>query len=98
MRRVSDIIGEIASASAEQGSVIEQISVAITQMDLVTQQNASMVEEATKAADSLQMQAAALTEVVGLFKLGNQAAPAPVRPATVRPALALRYRGAKTAA
>ena len=98
VRRVSDIISEIASASADQGSGIEQISVAITQMDLVTQQNASMVEEATKAADSLQMQAAALTEVVGLFKLGNQAAPAPVRPAPVRPALALRYRGAKTAA
>lgn len=48
--RVTDIMGEIESASDEQSRGIEQISLAVTQMDQVTQQNASLVEEAAAAA------------------------------------------------
>ncbi|KQW96681.1 chemotaxis protein [Massilia sp. Root418] len=67
--RVNGIIGEIALASGEQRDGIEQISIAISQMDSVTQQNAALVEEAAAAADSLQQQAQSLTEAVSIFKL-----------------------------
>jgi methyl-accepting chemotaxis protein len=71
IRRVTDIMGEIMAASQEQGAGIEQINQAIAQMDQVTQQNASLVEEAAAAAESMQDQARALTQVVSLFKLGG---------------------------
>jgi methyl-accepting chemotaxis protein len=67
--RVTDIMSEITSASQEQSSGIEQVNVAITQMDQVTQQNAALVEEAAAAAESMQDQAARLSEVVSVFKL-----------------------------
>jgi len=57
VRRVTDIMGEISSASQEQTSGIEQVNQAIAQMDQVTQQNAALVEEAAAAASSLQEQA-----------------------------------------
>ncbi|KFI07427.1 chemotaxis protein [Massilia sp. BSC265] len=69
VRRVTDIMGEISSASVEQTSGIEQINMAISQMDQVTQQNASLVEEAAAAAESLQDQAGKLSELVSVFKL-----------------------------
>ena len=72
--RVTDIMSEIASASAEQTMGIEQINSAISQMDEVTQQNAALVEEAAAAAGSMQEQAAALSEVVSIFKVGQEAA------------------------
>ena len=72
--RVTDIMSEIASASAEQTMGIEQVNSAITQMDEVTQQNAALVEEAAAAAASLQDQAETLAEVVSIFKLGNEMA------------------------
>jgi methyl-accepting chemotaxis protein len=71
IRRVTDIMAEIMAASHEQGAGIEQINQAITQMDQVTQQNASLVEEAAAAAESMQDQARALTQVVSLFNLGG---------------------------
>jgi methyl-accepting chemotaxis protein len=71
IRRVTDIMAEIMAASHEQGAGIEQINQAIAQMDQVTQQNASLVEEAAAAAESMQDQARALTQVVSLFKLGG---------------------------
>jgi methyl-accepting chemotaxis protein len=74
VRRVTDIMGEITSASQEQTAGIEQINVAINQMDQVTQQNASLVEEAAAAAESMQEQAARLAEVVAVFKLDAAAA------------------------
>ncbi|WP_307729088.1 methyl-accepting chemotaxis protein [Massilia sp. IC2-476] len=83
VRRVTDIMGEISSASVEQTSGIEQINMAISQMDQVTQQNASLVEEAAAAAESLQDQAGKLSQLVSVFKLDAQAqarnvtAPAP---------------------
>jgi methyl-accepting chemotaxis protein len=67
--RVTDIMAEIASASAEQTLGIEQVNAAITQMDDVTQQNAALVEEAAAAATSLEDQAAGLAQLVSIFKI-----------------------------
>lgn len=52
VRRVTDIMAEIATASDEQSKGIQQVSTAVTEMDNVTQQNAALVEEATTAAAS----------------------------------------------
>ena len=81
VRRVTDIMGEITSASLEQTAGIEQINGAISQMDQVTQQNAALVEEAAAASASMQEQAASLAEAVSVFRVDGapQAAPAPVR-------------------
>ncbi|SCC04037.1 methyl-accepting chemotaxis protein [Kosakonia oryziphila] len=73
VKRVTDIMLEIAAASDEQSKGITQVSQAITEMDNVTQQNASLVEEASAAAASLEEQAARLTEAVGAFRLTGAA-------------------------
>jgi methyl-accepting chemotaxis protein len=85
VRRVTNIMGEITSASQEQNAGIEQINVAITQMDQVTQQNASLVEEAAAAAESMQDQAARLAQVVAVFKLDAAAAGAAAAAGTTAP-------------
>lgn len=69
VKRVTDIMGEIASASGEQTTGIEQINVAVTQMDEVTQQNAALVEQATAAAQSMADQAESLKAAVSIFKV-----------------------------
>ncbi|KAB0330226.1 methyl-accepting chemotaxis protein [Janthinobacterium sp. PLB04] len=90
--RVTDIMGEITSATHEQTIGIEQINMAIAQMDEVTQQNAALVEEAAAASQSMQEQAGELAHVVGFFKTGNHVASAPklapVRAAPAAPAIA----------
>jgi methyl-accepting chemotaxis protein len=68
-------MGEITAATQEQTSGIEQVNLAITQMDQVTQQNAALVEEASAAAQSLREQAGGLVEAVSVFKLGGVSAP-----------------------
>ncbi|WP_290603412.1 methyl-accepting chemotaxis protein [Janthinobacterium sp.] len=99
VRRVTDIMSEIASASQEQSAGIEQVNLAIIEMDGMTQQNAALVEQAAAAAQSLQDQAAELAHVVSIFKLveGEEKpaayVPAPVAAAPVavrKPAPALR--------
>ena len=87
VRRVTDIMLEIAAASDEQSRGIQQVGQAIHEMDNVTQQNASLVEEASAAAVSLEEQAARLTEAVGAFRL--KAAPSA--------ALKTRYTGSSSA-
>ncbi|MEB0137014.1 methyl-accepting chemotaxis protein [Actimicrobium sp. CCC2.4] len=72
VKRVTDIIGEITSASQEQTAGIEQINQAVAQMDEVTQQNAALVEQAAAAAQSLQEQAAALSGVVHVFQVSSK--------------------------
>ena len=72
VQRVTDIMGEISSASQEQTAGIEQINVAVTEMDNTTQQNAALVEEAAAAAQALQEQSAKLAQVVSVFKLNDQ--------------------------
>jgi len=69
VKRVTDIMGEISAASAEQSSGIEEINLAVTQMDAGTQQNAALVEQAAAAAQSLDDQAHALKQLVGKFQL-----------------------------
>ncbi|BBQ84023.1 MULTISPECIES: methyl-accepting chemotaxis protein [Enterobacteriaceae] len=71
VKRVTDIMLEIAAASDEQNRGIQQVSQAVTEMDNVTQQNASLVEEASAAAASLEEQAARLTQAVGTFRIGR---------------------------
>jgi len=69
VKRVTDIVGEIASASQEQSTGIEQVNQAVTQMDQVTQQNAALVEEASAAAQSMAQQAQGLRAAVAFFKV-----------------------------
>jgi methyl-accepting chemotaxis protein len=69
--RVSDIMGEISSASLEQRTGIEQVNQAVVQMDQVTQQNAALVEEASAAAQSMAEQARTLQDAVAVFKIGE---------------------------
>ena len=99
VRRVTDIMSEIASASQEQSAGIEQVNLSIIEMDGMTQQNAALVEQSAAAAQSLQDQAAELSHVVSIFKLveGEEKpaayvpAPAAVAPVAARkPAPALR--------
>ncbi|WP_051304796.1 methyl-accepting chemotaxis protein [Chitinilyticum litopenaei] len=79
IKRVTDLIADIAAASQEQSAGIGQVNQAVTQMDEVTQQNAALVEEAAAAAEELQQQAEALAESVSVFKLGSQGAQAVTR-------------------
>lgn len=69
VQRVSTIMREIAHASEEQSTGIQQINIAITSMDEVTQQNAALVEEAMAAAHSLDEQAQQLIKAVSVFRL-----------------------------
>jgi methyl-accepting chemotaxis protein len=69
VNRVSSMIGAISSATQEQGSGIEHINQAIAQMDQVTQQNASLVEEAAAASEAMQEQAAKLAQTVSVFRI-----------------------------
>ncbi|MDB5991157.1 MAG: hypothetical protein JWQ10_2560 [Herbaspirillum sp.] len=71
VKRVTDIMGEIAAASEEQSAGIEQVNQAITQMDQVTQQNAALVEEAAAAAGSLEEQTRQLKEAVSIFRIAE---------------------------
>ncbi|WP_322011997.1 methyl-accepting chemotaxis protein [Paraburkholderia sp. J12] len=73
VHRVTAIVGEISTASREQTAGIEQVGIAVTQMDEVTQQNAALVEEASAAAHALAEQAGALREAVAAFRLRDHA-------------------------
>ncbi|RZL03261.1 MAG: HAMP domain-containing protein [Rubrivivax sp.] len=68
VRKVTDLVGEIAHASTEQSQGIAQINQAIGQLDQATQQNAALVEESTAAAESLSTQAQSLAQSVAAFK------------------------------
>ncbi|HCL7897427.1 TPA: methyl-accepting chemotaxis protein [Escherichia coli] len=70
--RVTDIMGEIASASDEQSRGIDQVGLAVAEMDRVTQQNAALVEESAAAAAALEEQASRLTEAVAVFRIQQQ--------------------------
>jgi ABC-type transporter Mla subunit MlaD len=69
VKRVTDIVTEIAAASREQSSAIAQVNSAVTQMDRVTQNNAAQTEELSGTAQSLLSHAEQLQELVGRFKL-----------------------------
>ena len=86
VKRVTDIMAEISAATSEQGAGIEQINIAVTEMDTTTQQNAALVEEAAAAAQALREQTVALNEVVGVFKLDGDAPATPAAGTPRRPA------------
>ncbi|MBK1716135.1 chemotaxis protein [Thiocystis violacea] len=83
-QKVTTLVTEIAEASREQSTGIEQVSQAVVQMDEVTQQNAALVEEAAAAAESLEDQARTLTKAVSMFKLDGQVAPRLAGPVATR--------------
>ncbi len=90
IKRVTDIMGEISAASAEQSAGVSQVGTAVNQMDQVTQQNAALVEESAAAAESLKDQALQLVQTVAVFKLppddaGYHAAPGPTAAPARRP-------------
>jgi methyl-accepting chemotaxis protein len=99
VKKVSDLIAEIAAASKEQSAGIGQINTAVAQMEQVVQQNASLVEEASAATESMKEQAALLLQAVSRFNLGEQLqatrriepvqlAPTPIMPIQVKPSAA----------
>jgi methyl-accepting chemotaxis protein len=74
VKKVSDIVGEIALASQEQTTGLEQVGIAVGQLDEIAQRNSGLVEETTASAQLLADQASALSEVIGYFRLGAAAA------------------------
>ena len=84
VQRVTDVIGEITAAAAEQSQGISQVNRAVAQLDQMTQQNAALVEQSAAAAESLREQAQRLAGVVGTFELDASAQAKP------QPLLALR--------
>ncbi|MGJ7484517.1 methyl-accepting chemotaxis protein [Variovorax sp. LT2P21] len=97
VQRVSDLIGDISTASAEQSTGISQIGDAVNQLDQVTQQNAALVEESAAAAESLKRQAATLVEVVSIFKGVGQQDRLDVPAIAAVPAIPVRARAVAAA-
>ncbi|ELY4438878.1 methyl-accepting chemotaxis protein II [Cronobacter dublinensis] len=82
--RVTDIMGEIASASDEQSRGIDQVALAVSEMDRVTQQNASLVQQSAAAAGALEDQASRLSQAVAAFRLAATRASARPTPVAAR--------------
>jgi methyl-accepting chemotaxis protein len=97
VKRVTDIVAEIAAASREQSGGIEQVNKAVTQMDQVTQANASQTEEMSGTAESLAGEAGKLQALIAQFRLGDSR-PAPVRAAVAQKRPPMVARPAKTSA
>ncbi|KAF0220310.1 MAG: Methyl-accepting chemotaxis [Rhodospirillaceae bacterium] len=74
VKKVADIVAEIAAASGEQASGIDQVNAAVSQMDEMTQQNAALVEESAAAAQSLAQAATGLEEQMAFFVLDSSSA------------------------
>ncbi len=81
VKKVTDIVAEIAAASHEQSAGIDQVNNAVMQMDEMTQQNAALVEQAAAAARAMHEQAGELTNQVGFFRLSGEATMAVSTPA-----------------
>ncbi len=81
IKRVARIVTDIAEASIEQSTGIDQIGQAVTQMDEVTQQNAALVEEAAAAAESLEEQSEQMARAVSVFRTSQGVAAQPAAPA-----------------
>jgi methyl-accepting chemotaxis protein len=79
VKKVTDIVAEVAAASHEQSTGVDQVNLAIAQIDEVTQQNAALVEEAAAVAKLMEGQAAALSEMVAQFKLDGDTLPVSAR-------------------
>ncbi|KVP17063.1 methyl-accepting chemotaxis protein [Burkholderia ubonensis] len=91
VRRATDMMNEISAATKEQRDGITQINQSVTTLDDVTQQNAALVEESVAAATALRDQAATLSDLVSVFKVGSHEAPRTgAKPAAPRPAALVR--------
>ena len=73
VKKVGDIVAEIASASAEQSQGIEQVNQAVSQMDEITQQNAALAEQASAASVSMSDQSNNMTQLLSFFRAGGGA-------------------------
>jgi methyl-accepting chemotaxis protein len=73
VKKVADIVGEIAAASREQSAGIDQVNEAVMQMDGMTQQNAALIEEASAASGAMADQANRLVETMSTYRIGNPA-------------------------
>ncbi len=80
IKKVAEIVSDIASASGEQSTGIDQVTTALAQMDEVTQQNSALVEQNASAAWALEQQSRAMDARVGFFRLGDRSAAAATRP------------------
>jgi methyl-accepting chemotaxis protein len=90
-QKVAALVTEIAAASSEQSTGVEQVTLSVGQMDEVTQQNAALVEEAAAAAESLEDQARSLARTVSVFRLSASDRPVPSEePARAAPSTPLR--------
>jgi methyl-accepting chemotaxis protein len=78
VKKVGDIVAEIAAASAEQSQGIEQVNQAVSQMDEITQQNAALAEQASAASVSMSDQSASMSKILAFFNVGKQGATPPV--------------------
>lgn len=96
IKRVNDIMSEIAAASSEQSSGIDEISKAVSQMDEMTQQNAALVEQAAAAAESMQQQAEQLSDRVATFKLDDKVVALEHETSSSSPKVRLRATGVVT--
>ncbi|MCP4410394.1 MAG: HAMP domain-containing protein [Gammaproteobacteria bacterium] len=72
VKKVSDIVAEIASASQEQSTGIDQVNKAVMQMDEMTQQNAALVEQSTAASEAMSEQAQNLNDMIAFFRVGEK--------------------------
>jgi methyl-accepting chemotaxis protein len=93
IKKVAEIVADIANASIEQSTGIEQVNKALTQMDEVTQQNSALVEENAATAKTLETQANAMDERVGAFRLDESA----VAGQATRPVAAVKATAAPAA-
>ncbi len=82
VQRVTDIIGEISAATAEQSTGLAQVNGAVAGLDQMTQQNAALVEESAAAAESLRDQSRQLATLVGSFRTGQAAGESPAARST----------------
>ncbi len=100
VKKVSDIIAEIAASSREQSSGIDQVNAAVMKLDEMTQQNAALVEQATAAGESMADQSRALSDVLAKYDVGAATAPiaAPLRKGAVEGGSGAPRRGAVPAA
>jgi methyl-accepting chemotaxis protein-1 (serine sensor receptor) len=85
VKKVTDIVAEIAAASQEQAAGIDQVNKAVMQMDEVTQQNAALVEQAAAASKSMEEQAHKMVELMSFFKTGGQGGATVVAPVATGP-------------
>ena len=74
IKKAAEVVAEIAQASSEQAGGLAQISSALSQIDEANQQNSALVEESAAAAKTLEIQAAAMADQVGFFRIGGRKA------------------------